>query len=130
MEIFDAQIKKYGKEEEGIESLKDFDYEQKSDYFDKERKFCWWNGNLYPSFGKYRRKKHIKDIARNDSPYLEWMLGKDFSDEIKTMVKNALAGAWVYYTDDFLATSPPADKTGNLVAVLPAMADVRELRTY
>jgi len=92
VEILDAQIKKYGKEEEGIESLKDFDYEQKSDYFDKERKFCWWDGNLYPMFGKYRRKKHIKDIVKDDKPYLEWIVAKDFSDEIKNMIKSALLG--------------------------------------
>jgi DNA polymerase III subunit epsilon len=92
LEILDAQIKQYGKEEEGIESLRDFDYEQSSAYFDSERKFCWWNGNLYPMFGKYRRKKHIKDIARNDRSYLEWIAGSDFSDEIKLLAADALNG--------------------------------------
>jgi len=92
VEIFESQVKKYGQEEEGIESLKDFDYEQSSAYFDAERKFCWWNGNLYPAFGKYRRKKHIKDIAKNDRSYLEWIFTSDFSDEIKAMVEKALSG--------------------------------------
>jgi len=92
VEIFESQIRKYGQEEVGVESLKDFDYEQKSAYFDKERKFCWWNGNLYPEFGKYRRKKHIKDIAKNDRSYLEWVFTADFSDEIKAMVGDALRG--------------------------------------
>ena len=68
VEILDAQIRTYGTEEQGIESLKDFDYEHSSAYFDKERKFCWWNGGLYPMFGKYRKKKHIKDILRSDRP--------------------------------------------------------------
>ena len=92
VEIFDAQIKKYGTAEQGIESLKDFDYERSSAYFDKERKFCWWNGELYPTFGKYRRRKHIKDILNNDRPYLEWILTKDFSEEVKTMIKKVLGG--------------------------------------
>jgi DNA polymerase III subunit epsilon len=92
VEIFKAQIAKYGSEEQGMESLKDFDYEQSSAYFDTERKFCWWNGNLYPAFGKYRRKKHIKDIARKDRSYLEWLIGSDFSDEIKALAQNALKG--------------------------------------
>lgn len=91
-EILLAQIKKYGSEEEGIASLKDFEYEIKSDYFDKERKFCWWNGQLYPTFGKYRRKKHIRDIAREDREYLAWILNKDFSEEIRSMVSRALDG--------------------------------------
>jgi len=92
LEILEAQIKRYGKEEEGVESLRDFDYEQSSAYFDAERKFCWWNGNLYPAFGKYRRKKHIKDIARRDRSYLEWLLGADFSSDIKQLAANALKG--------------------------------------
>ena len=92
VEIFDAQIKKYGALEQGIESLKDFDYDRSSAYFDKERKFCWWNGELYPTFGKYGRKKHIKDILKDDRPYLEWVLTKDFSEEVKAMVKKALTG--------------------------------------
>ncbi|NQT90227.1 MAG: 3'-5' exonuclease [Candidatus Omnitrophica bacterium] len=91
-EILDAQIKKYGSEEQGIESLKDFDYEQSSAYFDAERKFSWWNGNLYPAFGKYRRKKHIKDIVKKDRSYLEWISRADFSDEIKVMAEKALLG--------------------------------------
>jgi len=94
VEIFESQIKKYGEEEKGIESLKDFDYEQSSAYFDAERKFCWWNGNLYPAFGKYRRKKHIKDIVKNDRSYLEWIFGADFNDEIKAMIGDALRGVF------------------------------------
>ncbi len=92
VEILDAQIKKYGAVEQGIESLKDLDYKHSSSYFDNERKLCWWNGELYPTFGKYRRKKHIKDILKEDRPYLEWMLTSGFSEEIKVMVKKALAG--------------------------------------
>lgn len=92
VEIFDAQIKKYGSVEQGIESLKDFDYERLSDYFDNERKFCWWNGDLYPTFGKYARKKHIKSILKDDRRYLEWMLTQDFSKEVKEMIQNALDG--------------------------------------
>ena len=92
LDILDAQIAQYGSKEEGVESLKDIDYEQKSDYFDKERKFCWWNGELYPTFGKYARKKDIKDIATEDRRYLEWVMTKDFADDVKAMIKKALSG--------------------------------------
>ncbi|MEA3305549.1 MAG: 3'-5' exonuclease [Candidatus Omnitrophota bacterium] len=92
VEILDAQVKKYGAEEQGIESLKDFDYERSSAYFDKERKFCWWNGQLYPTFGKYGKKKHVEYILKNDRRYLEWILTRDFAEEVKTMIKKVLAG--------------------------------------
>lgn len=58
----------------------------------RERKFCWWNGEPYPAFGKYRKKKNIKSILKNDRPYLEWVLAADFSEEVKTMIKKTLAG--------------------------------------
>ena len=92
MQIFDAQIKKYGAEKQGIESLKDFDYERSGAFFDKGHKFCWWNGELYPTFGKYRRRKHVKDMINDDRQYLEWILKGDFSEEVKTMIKKALSG--------------------------------------
>jgi len=92
MDILDAQVGKYGSTELGIESLKDIDYERSSDYFDKERKFCWWNGQLYPTFGKHGKKKHIKDIAKDDREYLEWILTKDFDNEVKAMIQKVLDG--------------------------------------
>lgn len=108
VEIFDAQIGRYGDKGKGIISLKDYDYERSDAYFDAERKFCWWNENLYPMFGKYRKKKHIKDIARDDRNYLEWILASDFSDEIKSMVEKALNGnfpEWGHWNGD----SPKGD---------------------
>ena len=92
VDILDAQIAKYGSAEKGIESLKEIDYERSSDYFDRERKFCWWNGQLYPTFGKHGKKKHIKDIAREDREYLEWILTKDFDDDVKMMIQKVLDG--------------------------------------
>ncbi len=91
-DILEAQIKRYGEEGKGLESLKDPDYERASGYFDSERKFCWWNGELYPTFGKYGRKKHIREIAGEDDAYLKWILTKDFSGDVKTMVEKALRG--------------------------------------
>lgn len=94
LEILEAQVLRYGDKDKGIESLKDIDYERKSDYLDKEGKFSWWNGELYPMFGKYRRTKHLREIAVTDRRYLEWILGKDFSDEVKKVVVDALNGVF------------------------------------
>ena len=93
-------LKKYGKEDEGIISLRDFDYEKSSAYFDAERKFCWWNSKLYPMFGKYRKKKHIQAIAKSDRNYLEWILGSDFNVDIKQMVEKALNGEFPRVPDN------------------------------
>ncbi len=92
LEILDAQIQKYGSGNPWIESLKGFDYERPVEYFDKERKFRWWNRKLYPTFGKYARRHSIEKIAEMDRPYLEWILTKDFTDEVKSMIEAVLNG--------------------------------------
>ena len=94
LEILTGQVNKYGTPEEGIESLRGIDYERSLDYFDKERKFRWWNGQLYPMFGKHARRNSIRQIAEKDPGYLDWVLSKDFSEEVKTMIRNALSGTF------------------------------------
>jgi len=90
--ILQAQLKIYAAPREDIEVLKDFEYKQTSEYFDQERKFRWWNGDLYMTFGKYAKKEPLKVIAKKDPQYLEWVLDKDFSDEVKTMIQGVLNG--------------------------------------
>jgi len=90
--ILQEQLKRYTPSREDIEALKDFNYKQSSEYFDLERKFRWWNGDLYMTFGKYAKKEPLKVIAKKDPQYLEWVLDKDFSDEVKTMIQDVLNG--------------------------------------
>lgn len=92
LEILAAQIERYGKPDLGLESLRDFKYEQKDDYFDAEKKFRWWNGELYPVFGKYAKRASLKEIAQKDPEYLRWILTTDFSDPVKTMIRGILNG--------------------------------------
>lgn len=94
LEILTGQVNKYGATEEGIESLREIDYERSLDYFDKERKFRWWNSQLYPMFGKHARRNSIRQIVKKDRNYLEWILSKDFSEEVKSMIRNALSGTF------------------------------------
>ncbi len=92
VEILEAQVKSYGKETGDLDVLLEYDYKQTSEYFDIDRKFRWWNGELYMMFGKYARTESIKDIAKKDPGYLQWILTKDFSDDVKNMVQGVLNG--------------------------------------
>lgn len=91
-EILAEQIKKYGDGDPNLSVLDKFEYTANSDFYDAERKFCWWNGKLYPTFGKYARKQPLEDLVKNDANYLHWILKSDFSDGIKDLVKAALEG--------------------------------------
>lgn len=92
LEVLMAQVQKYGKGEEVIESLRDFNYKQYSEFYDAGRKFRWWNGELYMMFGKYSRRENLKEVAQKDRKYLEWILTQDFSDEVKDLIEGALEG--------------------------------------
>ncbi len=92
VDILAAQIEKYGRPEEGLESLRDFDYERIDDFFDEERKFRWWNGELYPVFGKYGKRHSLKEIAQKEPGYLEWMFTQDFPQPVKAMIRGILEG--------------------------------------
>ncbi len=94
LEILQAQIGKYGGGNEYLESLIDFDYEGPACFFDDEKKFRWWNGELYPVFGKYGRKHSLREIAEKDRVYLEYLVTTDFDDKVKAMLRGVLAGKY------------------------------------
>lgn len=92
VEILSAQARKYGMGDGSIEDLKEFEYERHVEYYDKDRKFRWWNGELYPMFGKYAKRYSIREIANKDREYLSWMLTRDFSEDVKLLAERALGG--------------------------------------
>lgn len=92
IEILAGQIAKYGAPDEGLVSLRGLAYEQMDDYFDAGKKFRWWNGELYPIFGKYARKCSLKDIAQKEPSYLQWLLTTDFPENVKAMLSGVLHG--------------------------------------
>ncbi|MBF0618607.1 MAG: 3'-5' exonuclease [Candidatus Omnitrophica bacterium] len=92
LEVLEAQVKRYGEGDDSVDTLSRFVYKERSEFYDSEKKFRWWNGELYMMFGKYARKEPLKEIAKKDPGYLEWMLGKDFGEEVKALVENALKG--------------------------------------
>jgi len=90
LEVLEEQIAKYGKRDK-INTLQEFDYKQSPEFFDDSRKFRWWNKELYITFGKHNGKS-MQAIAEEDRNYLQWILGKDFSNQVKSMVRDVLDG--------------------------------------
>jgi DNA polymerase III subunit epsilon len=91
-EILKKQVSKYGAGDENISVLDQFEYNSLWDFYDAEKKFCWWNGKLYLMFGKYARKMPLVEMVKADPGYLSWILRSDFSDSVKTIIQDALNG--------------------------------------
>ncbi|NLE64917.1 MAG: 3'-5' exonuclease [Elusimicrobia bacterium] len=98
LEVLEAQVARYGEGDDSVESLARFNYVERSEFYDGDRKFRWWNGELYMMFGKYAKRESLREIARKDPGYLEWILSKDFSEDVKTLVQKALKGQFPVYT--------------------------------
>ncbi|MBI5150890.1 MAG: 3'-5' exonuclease [Candidatus Omnitrophica bacterium] len=92
LEILQAQVAKYSQDDDQLGSLDKYRYRGGGDFYDKEKKFRWWNGKLYMMFGKHANKYSLQEIVQKDRGYLEWILSAQFSDEVKDLVENALGG--------------------------------------
>lgn len=92
LEILARQVDRYGEGQENLSALDKFEYPNLLDFYDEERKFCWWNGKLYLMFGKYARKQALEDLVKADPSYLNWILNANFSDGVKSVIRDALKG--------------------------------------
>ncbi len=61
------------------------------DAVDRDGKLRWCENEVVIAFGQ-KSGITLRDIAENEPSYLNWMLKKDFSLEVKTIVKRAMAG--------------------------------------
>ena len=61
------------------------------DWIDDEGKFIWANGEATLSFSK-NKGQTLKDMARSDRGFLQWMLGQDFDGSTLRVVRKALSG--------------------------------------
>lgn len=99
LEVLVAQVERYGGGDLSIEVVGRFNYRELTEFYDAERKFRWWNGELYMMFGKYAKKESLREVARKDPGYLEWMLSRDFSEEVKELISGALRGRFPKYEE-------------------------------
>lgn len=96
LEILDAQLAHYDDLPRDVEGLHTFCNPDEGKFVDRKRKFVWNDrGEAEFTFGRYQGQSlnaTVKD-ARGRG-YLEWMLGKDFSEEVKGILREALDGVF------------------------------------
>ena len=69
------------------------------EWFDRNGKLIWQDGELYLNFGRQKGRPLIEAIEA-DPGYIEWMLRSDFTREVKEAIQSARAGS---------PPQPPAD---------------------
>ncbi len=90
--VLDAQLAHYPDLPHDPDELHRLCNPDEGRFVDGSRKFVWdEQGRAVFTFGKHRDRA-LEDIATEAPDYLRWMLGKDFSDEVTTILREALAG--------------------------------------
>jgi len=96
LEILDAQLAHYDDLPRDVAALHTFCNPDEGKFVDLKRKFVWNDqGEAEFTFGKFQGQALnavVKD--QRGRGYLEWMLGKDFSEEIKDILREALGGVF------------------------------------
>jgi hypothetical protein len=60
-------------------------------FLDPDGKLVWSEDEVAIGFGKHRGTS-LRKLRESAPEYLEWILRKDFTDEVKTIVRNAIRG--------------------------------------
>lgn len=94
--ILDAQVGRYEEVPAESDALHKFCNPNQDRYVDRSRKLIWnEQGEAEFTFGKLKGRS-LQSVVKNkgDRGYIEWMLNKDFSEEIKGYLREALDGVF------------------------------------
>lgn len=96
LEVLDAQIGRYPDLPSDLDGLHRFCNPDEGKYLDLRGKLAWTGaGEAVLTFGKFQNRSLQDVVADKDGRhYLQWMLGKDFDEEVKGIVREALGGVF------------------------------------
>ncbi len=89
VQVLHAQFERYDDLPKDMDELDALCNPRDPDWADQEGKIRWVSGELVLNFGQKQGTK-IRDLVYNDPGYLEWMLKKDFPDDTKDLIRNAI----------------------------------------
>ncbi len=88
LEVLLGQLDRYTDLPASVEELHEIVSEG---LIDSEGRFRWREGEAVIGFGK-NRGQTLRDMATKSPEYLRWMIGAEFSDDVKNIAREALAG--------------------------------------
>ena len=89
--VLAAQMKAYPDVPKTVDGLSDWLNPVDPNRIDADGKLVWRGDVATVGFGA-QAGKSLADLAANDRGFLEWIIRKDFSDEVKAIIREALAG--------------------------------------
>ena len=86
-----GQLAKHPELPREMAGLAEFSAARDADFVDSEGRLKFSGDEVVINFGKNSGRR-LRDLASEDPGFLKWMLRSDFSEEVKTIIRNALAG--------------------------------------
>ena len=86
-----AQLNRYPDLPRTVDGLHEWLYPSDPNRIDADGRLVWHEGVATVTFGA-QAGTSLVELAAGDRDFLEWVLRKDFSDEVKTIVRDALEG--------------------------------------
>ncbi len=96
LEVLDAQLARYDELPGDLDELHRFCNPDEGKYLDRRRKLIWSDdGEPVFTFGKFNGRTLQEVCALPDGrSYLEWILAKDFGEDLKAILREALGGVY------------------------------------
>ena len=89
--VLAAQMERYPDLPTTVDTLHDWLHPRDASWIDADGKLAWREGAAIVTFGAHAGRS-LADLAATDRGFLEWVLRKHFSDEVKAIVRDALEG--------------------------------------
>jgi DNA polymerase-3 subunit epsilon len=89
--ILTAQLNRYPDLPRSVEALDAWCYPVPSDAADRSGKFVMRDGEVVFAFGK-QKGRALREVARQQPDYLQWILKQDFPEDARQLVEKALRG--------------------------------------
>ena len=89
--VLAAQLKAYSDLPKTVDGLHEWLHPRDPNRIDADGKLLWQDDVATVAFGA-QEGTSLADLVANDRSFLEWVLRKDFSEEVKAIVRDALEG--------------------------------------
>lgn len=93
IEVLAGQYRHYGDLPGDMAGLDDYCVQRKPNWVDRSGRLCWQNGEVTFNFGK-NRGKAVRDVLRNESSFVDWILKGNFPEDLKDILRKAKQGIY------------------------------------
>lgn len=91
IDVLESQLGQHSTLPCDISGLNGFCNQKDPTWIDNDGKFSWFKGDAIINFGAHKGKT-LESMYKKEPDYLQWIISKDFSPEVKKMAEDALNG--------------------------------------